>query len=315
MLQSQWIRSLLVSAALLVGTVSAQVATTATVPVGPIETMGCYKDVGNLKEEGSNAFQTSGSCQVQCANLGMAVMATTQGSFCYCGSALPAEQYQADNSSCSSPCNGYGQDMCGGLGYWTVYLTGLTGQLIQTQSASSSTTAPASSSTSPSSSSTITTDTRPTQVTVTASASSTAAAHSGGTSKVGVAVGVVVGILALAALVGGSVLYFRKKRRADIEEEHRRNAAAASKQESKFDARLDAGAINARRTSIGSIADEGDFSRRILQVSKVLSLSLDIADNDVRCGILTLTATPIYRRSPVSNMYSVHRLEMGYNVP
>ena len=265
-LSSGFLASILLFAA----TTNAQSAPTPTVAVGPIVTLGCYKDVGNLQNEGSNTFQTSGSCQALCANAGKPVMATEQGSFCFCGDALPPSQYEADNSSCSSPCNGYGQDMCGGIGFWTVYLVGLTGDLVSTQSASSSTAAATPGSTGDASSTTQpAVVTKPGQ-TVVVTASNTAAPSSGGGSKVGIAVGVVVGVLALAGAIGGGILFMKHRRRREIEEEHRRNAASATyRPEPKNDARLDASAVNARRTSIGSIADEGDYTRRILQVSTI----------------------------------------------
>ena len=271
MLSSTLNTGIIASVTLLASLINGQTVPTPTVPVGPITTLGCYNDVGDLKNEGSNTFQTSGSCQAICANAGYAVMATEQGSFCYCGSALPPEEYETNNASCNSPCNGYGQDMCGGIGAWTVYLVGLTGDLVSTQTVSSSTTS--TSSTSSSTSNASSTTTQPAVVTkpghtVVVTASSTPAPSSGSGSKVGIAVGVVVGVIALAGIIGGIIIYFKQRRRREIEEEHRRNAASSTyKPEPKNDSRLDAGAINARRTSIGSIADEGDFSRRILQVS------------------------------------------------
>lgn len=87
----------------------------------------------------------------------------------------------------------------------------------------------------------------------------------------GIAVGVVVGVIALAAIVGGVLFYMRHKRNRDIEEEHRRNATASvlgsqKSDKSSTDQRLDPSIYSHSRQSIGSIADERDFSRRILQV-------------------------------------------------
>ena len=305
MLSSTLNTGIVATVALFATLIHGQAAPTPTVPVGPITTLGCYKGIGNLKNEGSATFQTSGSCQAICANAGYAVMATTQGSFCYCGSALPPSTDETDSSSCSSPCNGYGQEMCGGLGSWTVYLVGLTGELVSTQSASSSTAAPTSSSGS-------STSTQPAVVTkpghtVVVTASTTPAPSSSGSgSKVGIAVGVVVGVLALAGVIGGTILYFKQRRRREIEEEHRRNAATATyRPEPKNDSRLDAGAINARRTSIGSIADEGDFTRRILQVSKTTKAVTFHANQNFRSETQMLIATRICRKSPTFTTCSV----------
>ena len=97
----------------------------------------------------------------------------------------------------------------------------------------------------------------------------------------GIAVGVVVGVLAIAAIVGGLILFMKQRRRKAVEEEYRQNAATAeflrqksgkSETGSTTDNRLDQTAtFTHRRQSIGSIADENDFSRRILQVRTLTS--------------------------------------------
>ena len=89
--------------------------------------------------------------------------------------------------------------------------------------------------------------------------------------------GVVVGVLAIAAIIGGVIFFMKQRRRRAVEEEYKRNAANAeflrqksskSEASSTTDNRLDqAATFTHRRQSIGSIADENDFSRRILQVS------------------------------------------------
>ena len=50
-------------------------AQTATVALGPITTLGCYKDAGSLIKDNTNTYQTSGICQPACGNKGHAVMA------------------------------------------------------------------------------------------------------------------------------------------------------------------------------------------------------------------------------------------------
>lgn len=87
----------------------------------------------------------------------------------------------------------------------------------------------------------------------------------------GVAAGTVVGVVAIAAAVGGTFFYMRRKRNNEIEAEHRRNAAVNSfigghsAAGSVSDARLDP-IMAQRRMSDGSIADNEDYSRRILRV-------------------------------------------------
>lgn len=100
---------------------------------------------------------------------------------------------------------------------------------------------------------------------------------SGGPSKAGIAAGVVVGFIAIAAIAGGVFYYLRNKKRREVEEEYRRNAAVSnfiaggkppnsSGGSSSFnDTRLDP-VMAQRRMSDGSIADNEDYSRRILKV-------------------------------------------------
>lgn len=231
---------------------------------GAIETLKCYSNAGNLTENDTSTFQTDGLCQSTCAALALPVMAITGGSTCYCGEMIPPLDAQVASSNCDSPCGGYDQKTCGGIGYWQVYLTGLTGDVQTSPNATSS----SSSSSSTSSSATHQAST----VVVTAAASSDANSGGGGPNKVGIAVGVVVGVVALAGLIGGLIFYMKQRRRKEIEEEHKAAAAAnavRSDKSSATDSRLDPSAFSdfSRRESIGSIADERDFSRRILQVS------------------------------------------------
>lgn len=108
----------------------------------------------------------------------------------------------------------------------------------------------------------------------TATATVTDAPKSSGPNKAGIAAGVVVGIVALAAIVGGIFFWLRQKRRREVEEEYRRQAAVNSfvsggklhtSNSSMTDSRLDPDFM-ARRQSNGSIADNEDYSRRILKV-------------------------------------------------
>jgi cell wall integrity and stress response component len=100
---------------------------------------------------------------------------------------------------------------------------------------------------------------------------------SGGPNKAGIAAGVVVGIVAIAAIGGGMFLFLRHRRRREVEEEYRRNAAVSSfinggkpptssGGASFADTRLDPAVMAQRRISDGSIADNQDYSRRILKV-------------------------------------------------
>jgi len=100
---------------------------------------------------------------------------------------------------------------------------------------------------------------------------------SSGPSKAGIAAGVVVGVLALAGIIGGVFLFLRYKRRKEVEDEYRRAAAInefvgkapGTSHSSLADSRLDPEVMMHRRQSDGSIADNQDYSRRILQVSNM----------------------------------------------
>jgi len=123
--------------------------------------------------------------------------------------------------------------------------------------------------------------------TVVVTASNTPSSGSGGGSSgpstAGIAAGVVVGIIAIAAIAGGVWFYLRAKRRHEVEEEYKRQAAVSafinggkpgSSAGSSPDSRLDPAIITQRRMSDGSIADNQDYSRRILKVWKTHSCLL-----------------------------------------
>lgn len=155
--------------------------------------------------------------------------------------------------------------MCGGIGFYQLYLTGLTGDVETLPNSTSSSSAASHPST------------RPAQtVVVTASASpAPSGSSSGGPSKVGIAVGVVVGVIAMAGVAGGAIFYMKQKRKREIEEEHKAQAAVNSfigsrHSDTKSDMRLDPSVASSfRRDSVGSIRDEVDYTRKILQVSMI----------------------------------------------
>jgi cell wall integrity and stress response component len=99
-----------------------------------------------------------------------------------------------------------------------------------------------------------------------------------GPNKAGIAAGVIVGVIALGAIVGGVVFFIRRKKQKELEDERRRHEAITSfvtrgeKPPSTFsasDSRLEPSVMFQRRQSDGSIADNQDYSRRILQVGRV----------------------------------------------
>jgi len=102
-------------------------------------------------------------------------------------------------------------------------------------------------------------------------AQTTGKVSAGGTSKAGIAAGVVVGIIVLFVVILGVWFLFRRRRRLDQEEEYRNVVSTkefvASASKPVSDHRLDPVMLQQRRLSDGSIADNQDFSRRILKVA------------------------------------------------
>lgn len=78
--------------------------------------------------------------------------------------------------------------------------------------------------------------------------------------------------MAIAAIVAGVFFFLRQKRRREVEEEYKRQASVNQfvsgghkSNSSMNDSRLDPELV--RRDSTGSIADNQDYSRRILKVN------------------------------------------------
>lgn len=253
---------------------------------------GCYSSTTGLTLNGTGTFNSAGYCSTQCLGLAMPVMAT-KDSACYCGNYLPPTSTVADNSSCTIECPGYPSDLCGGSGVYSVYLTGLTYDVTNADASAADTSASSSAAAAKSTGKASTTaSASPSVVTVggqtvvvtassqaTGSSAATTSSSSSGPSKAGIAAGVVIGIVAIAAIAGGAYIFIRNKRRHEVEEEYRRNAAVSSfisggkppqssgGASSFTDMRLDPAVMAQRRMSDGSIADNQDYSRRILKVT------------------------------------------------
>ncbi|KAJ9256788.1 hypothetical protein DTO207G8_2391 [Paecilomyces variotii] len=237
---------------------------------------GCYSSSEPLKDQGSYTFQSTGYCQKLCANKGFSVMALTQGSNCLCGNVLPPTSAKTDSSNCNTPCDGWPAAMCGGDNTFSVFLTGTEENVPAYSSSSSSTSTDGQTSTSAEQPHVITQAGQ--TIVVTAQSQTDAADHSSssGANTAGIAAGVVVGVVGLASLMGGAFFFYRYKKRKAIENEYRRNAdinnfvAGGGKpmsSSSMSDSRFDGDFMAQRRQSNGSIADDQDFSRRILKVT------------------------------------------------
>ncbi|KAI0517810.1 hypothetical protein F5B22DRAFT_602562 [Xylaria bambusicola] len=242
-------------------------------PVQGTDTVaGCFSDLGDMKLDSTDKYNAQGYCAPVCRDKGKPVGATYLKA-CYCGTKLPHKSTLLDDSKCNEPCPGFDPQACGGLGAYTVYNTGVQVNVAEADPPKSSSTSTSSSSTSTSTSQTSATNA---ETAPAASESPSDDKQKGSSNVVGIAVGVVVGVVVATALAAGAFFYLRKKRNAELEEEHRRNAAVnafisggkpprSSGGMSIADSRMDP--VMNRRMSDGSIADNQDYSRRILRVT------------------------------------------------
>lgn len=150
-----------------------------------------------------------------------------------------------------------------------MYLTG-EGDSVKTYGSSSST--------SDSSQTTDATETSDGSVTTVTAANQTDESEKSdsGPNTAAIAAGVVVGVVGFCALVGAGFFLWRFRKRKSIEEEYRRNAAIDQFGKPKSastmsDSRFDGDFLAQRRQSNGSIDDDQDFSRRILQVRHIIN--------------------------------------------
>ncbi|KAL2193811.1 hypothetical protein P885DRAFT_80823 [Corynascus similis CBS 632.67] len=240
--------------------------------IGKATVQGCFKSSGNMTRMGVIEWNSPNSCGEQtCAAKGYVAGGTTGGNQCWCGNVYPPKSDLVDDDECNVGCTGYGDFACGGLDTWTIYNTGVQVlvEYMEDKKSSSSSSATATPTTTSDPEKTLVVTASPTNDTETEEDSG------GGKNVAGIAAGVVVAVVVVAALIGGGFIYMRRKRNKEIEEEHRRNAAvnafigrspSSSGGTSMSDARLDP-VLAHRRMSDGSIADNQDYSRRILRVT------------------------------------------------
>lgn len=167
----------------------------------------------------------------------------------------------------------------GGPSKWIVYLTGITKNQIEYYEPEASSTVVASTAAPQTASTPAVTLGGPTVIVTVPGSEPTqtgSKSESSGPNTAGIAAGVVVGVVVIAAIVGGVYFFLRQRKRKAVEEEYKRNAAVnefiggkppGTSHSSLNDARLDPEAMMHRRQSDGSIADNQDYSRRILRVS------------------------------------------------
>ncbi|KAF2849319.1 hypothetical protein T440DRAFT_533944 [Plenodomus tracheiphilus IPT5] len=240
---------------------------TTTLPASAMTSVGCFETATPLENHGSYEFQTPGNCQLVCIELNKNVMALSDGENCWCGDQIPAEEWQTDNSTCTTPCRGDKENSdCGGPGAVWVVLTGQTLNKVPHFKPQSSSSSAAPSKTS-------------TAAATSAVAEPTKSAlppppKEDKPNTIAIAVGVVVGVIGLAAVCFGVWFLLRRRRQKQAEDDYRRNAANVNafvnggklhtSNSSMNDSRLDPSFVD-RRQSNGSIADNEDYSRRILK--------------------------------------------------
>lgn len=234
---------------------------------------GCYKAVGaSMEQKNKDTFQSYGECQKTCVEkYKKGVMALTKGLYCWCGDKLPKSDAKTDKDECNKKCGGFDKDKCGGKSAFTVFVTGYVDEdEIEEEEAKQTSTSESATSTSPPES----TSTKSSE-TVVVTPTGGEEKKSGGPNKAGIAAGVVVGVVALAAIIGGAFFFLKYRKRKEVMEEYRRNANISNfvaggkpySEGSMSDSRLDPAIMSQRRQSNGSIADDQDFSRRILKVT------------------------------------------------
>jgi hypothetical protein len=158
----------------------------------------------------------------------------------------------------------------GGSNTYNIYLTG-TELSVSTLSSGQAPTNTATNTDTSTASLAVITEAGKTIVVTASSQTNSQSSSSSGPNTVGLAVGVVTGVLALAAIVGAAFFFIRRQRRRAVEAAYRRNAASYAPSKtlsasSVNDSRWDGDYMAQRRQSNGSIADDEDFSRRILKV-------------------------------------------------
>ncbi|GFP54938.1 hypothetical protein ACSS6W_002838 [Trichoderma asperelloides] len=259
-----------------------QVPSAPPVP-GAVRSQGCWSSRGNMTATTAvKATEvSSGSCNKYCTAQKFAVSGL-QADVCYCGMVYPPADDVVDDSKCNFPCPGYGNEACGSLGnpgFYSIWNTGI--NINPPNYVPPSTTSSSSSSTSSTSdsekSSAAANPSGPASQSAEATPSDAPSGGSKKTNVAGIAAGTVVGVVVLGGLLGAAFFTMRRRRNAEIEEEHRRNAAvnafingskppSTSGSISMTDSRLDP-IMAHRRLSDGSIADNEDYSRRILRVT------------------------------------------------
>lgn len=161
----------------------------------------------------------------------------------------------------------------GGSGYYSVYTTGLEPDVSSVSASTTSGTTDSTPTKTNGATASVSTGASGETVVVTSSSRPQPSADNVETQKksthntAAIAAGVVVGVVGVAALAGAAWFFYRsKKQKAEGFRGTTGGYSRDSQPPSMSDSRFDGGYMAQRRQSNGSIDDDHDFSRRILQV-------------------------------------------------
>ncbi|KAJ5570515.1 uncharacterized protein N7459_009945 [Penicillium hispanicum] len=238
--------------------------------------VGCYNSADGLTNQTSYTFQSSGWCFQRCKGTNAATFALTGGSDCLCGSELPPSSAKVSSDKCDRKCDGWPDDKCGGVGFYSVYTTGLDPD-VSTVSASTtkepdtttaSKTDQAATSVSTNSGGETVVVTAVSEHTPISSVNTEAENTKNSHNTAAIAAGVVIGVVGVAALAGAAFFFYRSRKQktqgfGGAAGGYGRDSQPPSMSDSRFDGEY----MAQRRQSNGSIDDDHDFSRRILQVT------------------------------------------------
>jgi len=229
---------------------------------------GCYAIDDTLTLTNTSVFQSTGLCSNKiCGPDNFAVYGLT-GNQCYCGNSIP--KVQVDGDKCNTKCPGWQPDTCGAVGYLSVWLTGVGSLVGNAATAILSTTPSATQTTSAASSTVYVTASQTTIIQAPTAESQTTSTPSGGGVSGGMAAGIAIGVLALVALAGVGFFFVRRRRRAEYQKQYEPSGFGSSPgslhRPFGTDQRLEPQMLQ-KRESVGSLADENDYSRKILRVT------------------------------------------------
>ncbi|KAJ5086832.1 hypothetical protein NUU61_008139 [Penicillium alfredii] len=229
--------------------------------------VGCFDSDDGLTNKTTYTYQSSGWCFDACTKTNAAVFGLTGGSDCLCGDELPPDSAKVSKDKCNKACDGWPSDKCGGDGFYSVYKTGLNPDVSSGSSSPKSSGKPSTKTDDPApaeSTQTVGGTTVVTPVSENKDEDEDAKAKSSHNTAA-VAAGAVVGVVGFAALVGAGIFFYRsKKQKAQSQIGGYGNESGMP---SMSDSRFDGNYMAQRRQSNGSIDDDHDFSRRVLQVT------------------------------------------------